>query len=107
MASIFDGLAGVLNGMFGAPVSFQPKSGVVSVVYSVFREEPITVSGSDGGDVLIEAATWRVPKTAGITARRGDQIQVSDGRLFKILNQIGTGSPAQDAFVVYQLEVVL
>lgn len=104
--SLLDGMAELLTGVFGAPVSFQPIAGPARVVQSVFREDPITVGGSDGGDVLIEAPTWRVPKTALINALRLDRIQVADGRVFQILNKIGTGSPAADAFVVYELELV-
>lgn len=106
MASIFDGLAGALNGVFGAPVNFSPVIGTPRIVHSVFREDPITVTGADGGDVLIEAPTWRVPKSEMINARRKDTIEVADGRVFQILNQIGTGSPASDAFIVYELELL-
>lgn len=106
MASIFDGLAGVLNATLGAPVTYLPMGGAELTVQSVFREEPITVTGDNGQDVLIEAPSWRVPKSVLTNVRRGDRIRVADGRIFRILNSIGTGSPAVDAFVLYELEPV-
>ena len=104
MTSVFDGLAGVLNGVFGAPVVFTPQGGSSQTLKSMFRETPITVSGPDGGDVLIVAPTWRVPRDILTDVRRGDTITVPDGRVFKVLNQLPSGSPAQDAFVLYELE---
>ncbi len=92
--------------MFGTPVTYVPLVGAAVPVQSVFRETPITVTGPDGGDVLIEAVTWRVPKTSLMGVVRGDHILLSDGRRFRVLNQIGTGSPATDAFVVYEMELV-
>lgn len=106
MTRVFDGMAGILNNVFGAPVLYVPQTGAARSVQSIFRETPITISGPDGGDVLIVAPTWQVPRTLLIDVRRNDQIEVSGGRLFKILNQITTGSPATDAFIVYELEAL-
>lgn len=106
MPGVFDGMAGVLNAVFGAPVTYLPVNGQSVAVQSVFREEPITVSGSDGGDVLIEAPTWKVPSDVLSDVPRGARITLADGRIYRILNRIGTGSPAADAFVVYELELV-
>jgi len=98
-------MAGVLNTVFGAPVTWLPQFGAPQVVQSVFREEPIGISDAEGRDVLIEAPTWRVPRDLGVTPRRDDRIRLDDGRVFTVLNQIGTGSPARDAFRVYELEL--
>ncbi|SOC13758.1 hypothetical protein SAMN05877809_10710 [Rhodobacter sp. JA431] len=106
MSSIFDGVAGMLGDVFGAPVTYQPKSGAAVVVQSIFREEPITITGEQGQDVLIEAPSWRVPRDLLSGVKRGDQIALADGRVFQVLAQIGTGSPASDAFVLYELEPV-
>jgi hypothetical protein len=106
MTGLFDGVAGVLSGVFGAPVTFLPASGGSQVVQSVFRETPITVTGPDGGDVLIVAPTWRVSRAVLASVARGDLITLADGRQFKILNQITTGSPAADAFTLCEMELV-
>jgi hypothetical protein len=104
--SLFDGMAGVLNGVFGAPVTYLPAGGIPRDIRSIFRETPITIGGSDGGDVLIEAPTWRVSKADLAGAARGDRIALPDGRVFRVLNRIGTGSPAADAFILHELELV-
>lgn len=106
MASIFDGMAGVLNTTFGAPITYLPVSGTALSVQSVFREDPITITGDNGQDVLVEAPSWRVPKSVLADVRRGDRISLPDGRMFKVLNRIGTGSPAADAFMLYELELM-
>jgi hypothetical protein len=104
MTGVFGGMAGALNVMFGGPIFYIPLTGAPRFIKSVFRETPITVTGPDGGDVLIVAPTWRVPKVLLSDAARGDQVEVSDGRRFKVLNQIPSGSPAADAFMLYQME---
>ena len=106
MTRIFDGMTGVLNSVFGTSVTYLPQAGVARSVQSVFRESPITVVGPDGGDVLIVAPTWQVPRNLLSDVRRNDEIEVSGGRLFKVLNQIGSGSPASDAFIIYELEAL-
>lgn len=99
-------MAGALSHVFGASVLFIPNVGSPRSIQSIFRETPITVTGPDGGDVLIVAPTWRVARNLLSDAVRGDQIEVTGGRRFRVLNQITSGSPASDAFVVYELELV-
>jgi len=104
--SIFDGMAGVLNDVFGAPVLFLPRTGGEQQIKSVFREEPVTVTGEDGREVLIVAPTWKVPSTAGVDIVREDCIEPGNGKRYRILNRIHSGSPASDRFVIYELEAV-
>lgn len=106
MSGVFRGMAGALNVMFGATVLYIPLTGGPRTIKSVFRETPITISGPDGGDVLIVAPTWRVPKNLLSNAVRFDQIELADGRRFKVLNQLPSGSPATDAFILYEMEMV-
>lgn len=105
MASVFDGMAGALNSIFGAPILVFPAVGRSFTVQSIFREEPIQVTGEDGRDVLITAPTWKVPQDLARALRRGDRIQpVTGGPWFKVLNQIHSGSPATDRFVIFEME---
>jgi hypothetical protein len=106
MTGLFDGHAGALNSLFGAPVTFLPGAGGEVTVHSVFREEPIEVATAEGGSVLTTGPTWRVPRNAGVTPVRGDRLRLADGRTYKILNRITSGSPAADGFVNYELEVL-
>lgn len=111
MTSVFDGMAGVLNGVFGAPVVYQPAYGPAQTVQAVFRAEPIEVAGSDGHAVLIVAPTLRVQRNILPDIGRGDHVVPSvasaRGKTFKVINMIPTASPAGDAFWVCELEEVL
>lgn len=103
--SVFNGLTGVLAATLGAPVTFLPAVGAPVVVQSIFRETPIEVLGDDQRPMLITAATWRVRRDL-VQATRGDQIQLADGRLFRVSNKVISGSPADDAFMIYEMEAV-
>jgi len=106
MASVFDGLSGVINATFGSPIDWRQNGGVPVSVQSVFRETPISVATEDGHSVLITAPTWRVPRPAADLVQAGDTISPSFDKFFRVLNKIGSGSPAADAFVVFELEEV-
>lgn len=105
MASVFDGMAGVLAETLGAPVLFLPQVGQSREVLSIFRETPVEATGDDGGAIIINMPTWRVRKSDAV-AVRGDQIEVSGGRRYVVVASYISGSPADDAFVIYKLEVV-
>ncbi|PTX38717.1 head-tail joining protein [Gemmobacter caeni] len=105
MTGLFDGVTGLLSGVFGGSVTFLPQVGEGRVVQSVFRETPVEVTGDDGGTVILNMPTWRVRKSDAV-AVRGDQIEVSDGRRFIVGPGYISGSPAFDAFVTYRLEPV-
>lgn len=106
MASVFDGLSGVINATFGSLIPWT-QYGATSYVQSVFRESPISVATEDGHSVLITAPTWRVQRPAADEVQTGDTIEPVFGRSFTILNKIGSGSPASDAFVIFELEEVV
>jgi hypothetical protein len=103
---LFDGMAGALTKIFGAPVTHVARpSGAVTVLQSVFRESPVEVLDSEGGQsVWGVSPTWRVaqPEAAGIA--RGDEIQPGNGRTYRVLNRIAGGSPAADRFWMFELE---
>lgn len=105
MTSLFEGMAGLLNDMFGGPVLHLPQSGGQVMIQAVFREEPVTISDADGRDVLIVAPTLRVPQDIADGMARKDRVEV-DGRAYVILNRIPTASPASDRFIMFQLEAI-
>lgn len=111
MTSIFDGMAGVLNGVFGAPVVYNPKVGAEQTVQAVFRAEPIEVAGTDGHAVVIMAPTLRVQRNLLPDIGRGDLVTPSvasaQGKTFRVLNRLATASPSPDGFLVCELEEVL
>lgn len=101
--ALFDGMAGLLNDIFGDPVVYMPQGAASRTVASVFRRAPTEADGEDGHPILVLAPTWRVRSDLAPEVRRGDQIRPTDGRLYEVLNVQHTGSPASDAFFVCEL----
>lgn len=106
MTSYFDGLAGLLTGVFGGSVSHTPPGGSAVVIDAVFREEPVTVPGDDGRDVLILSPTLKVPADHAAGIVRGSGIAPGNGKTYEVLNGQPGGSPAADAFIIFELEEV-
>lgn len=109
MTSVFDGMAGALNGVFGAPVTYRAAGGSPAVTLrGIFRRSPIEVAGEDGHPLWILNPTVRLHRSAVPDIRRGDLIQPSGhpGATYKIVNSPETASPAADGFVICELELV-
>jgi len=106
MASIFDGMAGVLNDVFGAPVSITPVSGPAREIMALFREGPVIVGQGEAGDVLDVLPTLRVPKPEADLIKTGDHVAPGNGRTYQVLNATSSGSPGADAFELFQLEEI-
>lgn len=103
MPALFDGVTGLLNTVFGDPVTHHPKAGGVRTIHSVFREAPVEISDADGHTVLGVAPLWRVPQTEAEGIASGDKITLADGRRFEVLNRQPSASPASDRFVMFEL----
>lgn len=108
MTSVFDGMAGVLNGVFGAPVAYQPAGGSSVPLLGVFRRDPIEVSGEDGHQLWIMLPTVKLHRSDVPAIRRGDLIMpsIDPGKTYKVVNSPETASPASDAFVICELELL-
>lgn len=106
MTALFDGMAGVLNDVFGAPVIYTPDGGAPQSVQAVFRAAPIEVVDEEGHTVLILSPTIRVRRDLVPSIGRGDQVEpsIAPGRVYRVLNILPSGSPAADAFIVCELE---
>lgn len=106
MTRLFDGMAGLVAGVFGAPVTYQPAGGAPRSVQSVFRDQPVEAMDPDGHPVLIVSPSWRVEAGLVPELARGDRILAPNGKTYAILNTQPTGSPASDAAVICELELV-
>ncbi|MBU2936985.1 MULTISPECIES: head-tail joining protein [Pacificibacter] len=106
MTSVFDGMAGVMNAAFGAPVLYQPVEGEPSTVQASLREGPIEVAGGDGHPILIMNPTLQVPKTVLPNIARGDRVSsvANPSDVYFVINRLPNGSPASDAMIVCELE---
>lgn len=106
MASVFDGMTGVLADVFGAPVTI---SGSVSAtVAGLFREAVLEQEGADGRVFFGVTPSVKLRKGTVAALVKGDVVapSVAPGRSFTVLQAFPSGSPADDAFVVYALEEV-
>lgn len=106
MTSVFDGMAGALNTVFGAPVTIMRAGQVAVTLQAVFREMPIEQEAADGRPFVTITPTVRVPRDAIAGLAAGDRVSPSTtpGRIFTVLQSYPGASPATDAFVTYVLE---
>ncbi len=107
MTSVFDGMAGILNAVFGAPVTVM--GNFPQVVQAIFREMPYEQESADGRTFVVVTPTVQIRKSDIASLSPGDLVvpAATPGRSFKVLKPIPSGSPASDAFVTYVLEEVL
>ena len=107
--SVFDGLAGVLAGTFGAPVTITRISQAPVTVLAVFRETSVMQSMADGRELPVIVPTLQVSRALIAAIARGDLIapSVTPGRTFTVLAPHVSGSPAVDGFIIAELEEVL
>lgn len=105
--SVFDGMTGVLDEAFGAPVTWTAAPAGPVTISGVFREEVLDEAIADGRPDTLAVPMLRVRKTVALLAK-GHLVQPSaaPGRSFTVLRVIPASSPAADAFLLYILEEV-
>ncbi|TJZ86155.1 head-tail joining protein [Paracoccus hibiscisoli] len=103
MTRLFDGMAGILAGVFGDRIRYQPAAGPEREVVSIFRAMPIEVTAADGQILRIDAPTWRVRANLVPELARGDRIELPTVGRFTVQVMHKSGSPAADAVVICEL----
>lgn len=108
MTQVFDGVAGLLTGVFGATISVTPTVGDPFDIDAVFREVPVEMLDAEGGGALDMVCSVQVPKSSGRLSV-GDVVapSIAPGRSFRVINGHPNGSPAVDGFIVHELEEIL
>ena len=107
MPALFDGVTGLLNGVFGDPICHVGRNGIETTVQSVFRKTPVKVADNQGGEFLLSSPWWRVSQDAlPERPREGDEIAAPDGNRYRILNVWENGAAAADAHLICELEVI-
>jgi len=96
-------MAGLLNDVFGGPVTLAHPDGAVQAVQAVFRAEPLELTG-EAGLVLIEQPTLRVRRDLAPGVRRGSVLTLAGGKQYRVESVIPGGSPATDGFLICTLE---
>lgn len=104
MTSVFDGLAGVLNQVFGAPVQWVSADLGAIEVQAVFREDPVRIADEDGSEFLLKQPSLRVQRPMADQIMDGDTINPGNGKSYRVGAGHPTGSPALDSFIVFELE---
>ena len=100
------GMTGVLADVFGAPVTIS--GSVAATVAGLFREAVMEQEGADGRVFFGVTPSVKLRKGTVAALVKGDVVapSVAPGRSFTVLQAFPSGSPADDAFVVYALEEV-
>lgn len=106
MPGVFDGMTGILDAVLGGPVTVQPKGGIERGEQAVFREGPVLVLGRDGQEV-----STVIPTLSGDRGKLGDLVRGSlvkpgNGKTYRVLSGLPSGSPAGDARVTLELEMI-
>lgn len=103
MTSVFDGMAGVLNGVFGAPVTIHPGGGGGVEIRGVIRDREVEVPDGDGQVVLGTFTTLKaqVGDVTGLV--RGNAVS-QGARSWTVDYRLPSESPAADRFETFVLK---
>ena len=104
MTSVFDGMAGVINDVFGGIVRITPPVGASYELQAIFREDPVEVFDDDGRGVLLMSPSLSVRRPDAESIAKGDIVEPATGGRFRIAHGQPNGSPAADGFFIYELE---
>ncbi len=99
-------MAGVLGAVLGSSVIWTPAGGPATAIAAVFRETPVAEPDDEGREILVTMPVLKVQRPAADGIGRGDIIAPDNGKTYRILNRHPSGSPASDAFVLFELEIV-
>lgn len=109
MTGIFDGLGSLIRDTFGSNVQVTPHMGVTRTVKARFREQPIQIPGPEGVEVttilpIVDVDRAEVADMLPTKLRPGAVIDPGNGRTYRCVDDLNSGSPATDALVTIQLE---
>lgn len=103
MSSLFDGISGLINDVFGSPMTYTTHWGASSEVRAILRHQPVDLVDDQGLRVRDLGPTLRARRCDLPDLRRGDRITLPDGRAYEVAAVWPSGSPAADGFFVADL----
>ena len=106
MQGPFRGVAGALARAFGGPVTLHPDTSQARDVAALFRKVPRRVNGHNGIEIEVLVPVLRASRADLANLSAGDLVDPKDGQIYKFLFQEESPSPASDALVTAQLEVM-
>lgn len=97
-------MSSAVNRALGDSVKTYPAGGAEVVIRGIFREEPVEVLDSDGNPVLTIGPSLQIQKPDIGALIRDDVIDPDNSKTYRVTTSWPSGSPASDAFVVFDLE---
>ncbi|WP_353472328.1 hypothetical protein PVT71_13630 [Salipiger sp. H15] len=106
MPSVFAGMTGILDAVLGDAVTVQPKGGAERTERAVFREGPVLVLGQNGQEVPTVLPTLSGDRRALADLVRGSRVAPGNGKTYRVLSSLPSGSPAEDSRLTLELEMI-
>jgi hypothetical protein len=106
MQGPFRGVAGSLARAFGGTVTLNYGTPHASDAVVIFRQVPRRVDAHNGIEIETIVPVLRGSRSELVDLVEGDLINPGDGKIYKFLFLEESASPASDALVTAQLEVI-
>jgi|GEM_PF-1388067 len=106
MQGPFRGVAGSLARAFGGTVTIHHGAPQARDVVAVFRQVPRRVPAANGAEIETLVPVLRAARDVIADLAEGDLIDPKDGQIYRVLFEEESASPASDALITVQLEVV-
>lgn len=103
MTGMFDGMAGVLNGVLGAPVIIYPGGGAGQTIQAVLREKQVEVA-DEHGEAALDTLPVLKAQTGDVAGLMPDDLVIApDGSRWIVRYRVPSDSPAADRFETFVL----
>ena len=106
MQGPFRGVAAALARAFGGTVTLHYGTPRARDVVAVFRQLPRRAEAHNGAEIETLVPVLRASRADLVDLSTGDLVDPKDGQIYKFLFQEESPSPASDALVTAQLEVM-
>jgi hypothetical protein len=106
MQGPFGGVAGALSRVFGGTVTIHHGTGAARDVRAIFRLSPRMIDASNDAQIETLVPTLRGSKADLADLVEGALVDPMDGEIYAALFAEQSPSPASDALITWQLEVV-
>lgn len=106
MSRIFDGIAGILTGVFGDTVTATPVGGSAGDIQGIFRDSDVPVLNDAGAETISPFPTIVMHRDDAAALIPGGLVEPGNGSTYKCLAKMDGGSPDPRGLVTVQLEKV-
>lgn len=106
MQGPFRGVAGSLSRVFGGTVTILYGTGSAREINAIFRNQPRMVDAQNGVEIETLVPVLRGSKADLADLNEGDLVDPKDGEIYRVLFPMQSASPASDALITLQMEIV-